>query len=148
MLFKFLKIGTTLHKPKSIWSTFKNAYLRRRNLKKFWLKLNKNKLPNELIVMTDLFIQSESYFWTSKFWRHCIINHYKYMSELQSSDDPLHSILRSDYSGFTFLDEFSLDDNLKKKENFLKFKEKFLAKYPNIKKKKHEGLSELKSTSS
>ena len=70
------------------------------------LKLNKNKLPNELIVMTDLFIQSESYFWTSKFWRHCIINHYKYMSELQSSDDPLHSILRSDYSGFTFLDEF------------------------------------------
>ena len=57
MLFKFLKIGTTLHKPKSIWSTFKNAYLRRRNLKKFWLKLNKNKLPNELIVMTDLFIQ-------------------------------------------------------------------------------------------
>ncbi len=146
MLFKFLKIGTTLHKPKSIWSTFKNAYLRRRNLKKFWLKLNKNKLPNELIVMTDLFIQSESYFWTSKFWRHCIINHYKYMSELQSSDDPLHSILRSDYSGFTFLDEFSLDDNLKKKENFLKFKEKFLAKYPNIKKKKHEGLSELKST--
>ena len=50
MLFKFLKIGTTLHKPKSIWSTFKNAYLRRRNLKKFWLKLNKNKLPNEIKV--------------------------------------------------------------------------------------------------
>ena len=49
MLFNFLKkIGTSLHNPKSVWSTFKNAYLRRRNLKKFWLKLNKNKLPNEL----------------------------------------------------------------------------------------------------
>ena len=146
MLFKFLKkSGTSLHKPKSIWSTFKNAYLRRRNLKKFWFKLNKKNLPNELVLITDSFIQSESYFWTSKFWRHCIINHYKYISEIKPNIDPLHEILKSDYSGFTFLDEFSVGDDLKSKTNLKKFKEEFLKKYPDIASKKHPGLSHLKS---
>ena len=97
MLFNFLKkSGTSLHKPKSFWSTFKNAYLRRRNLKKFWLGLNKKNLPEELIKMTDLFIQSESYFWTSKFWSHCIINHFNYMTTLSEATDPLKLISRVD----------------------------------------------------
>ena len=146
MLFNFLKkSGTSLHKPKSVWSTFKNAYLRRRNLKKFWFKLNKKNLTNELINMTDIFIHSESYFWTSKFWRHCIINHYNHMSKSQTENDPLDEILRSDYSGFTFLDEFSLDDDLKKDKNLTRFKNNFLKKYPEILTKKHPELSKSKS---
>jgi|TARA_B110000444_G_C18798773_1_gene576299 hypothetical protein len=37
MLSKFLKINETdLHKAKSPWSTFKNAYLRKKNIKSFW----------------------------------------------------------------------------------------------------------------
>ena len=146
MLFKFFKkTGTSLHKPKSFWSTFKNAYLRRRNLKKFWFRLKKNNLPEELIKITDQFIQSESYLWTSKFWRHNIINHYDYMSRLSEGADPLHTILRSDYSGFTFLDEFSVDDSLKKKENLVEFKKNFFKKYPEISKKKQNDMSASKS---
>ena len=33
-----------LHQPKSFWSTFKNAYLRNRNFKKFWHQLDKTNL--------------------------------------------------------------------------------------------------------
>ena len=31
-------------KKKALWSTFKNAYLRQKNLKKFWNKLDKTKI--------------------------------------------------------------------------------------------------------
>ena len=60
MLFKFLKKKeTSLHKSKSFWSTFKNAYLRQKNLKKFWLNLDKKNLSPEVVKITDLF----STFW-------------------------------------------------------------------------------------
>ena len=146
MLFNFLKkSGTSLHKPKSFWSTFKNAYLRRRNLKKFWLGLNKKNLPEELIKMTDLFIQSESYFWTSKFWRHCIINHFNYMTTLSEETDPLKLISRVDYSGLTFLDKFSVEESLKDETNLTKFKSELLKKYPDLSSKIHPDMSEVKS---
>ena len=61
--------------PKSVWSTFKNAYLKRKNLRRFWNRLNKKNLPQELTNTINLFLKSESYNWTSKFWRHLIINH-------------------------------------------------------------------------
>ena len=41
-------------KKKSFWSTFKNAYLRQKNLKKFWMKLDKTNLPEELIKTFNL----------------------------------------------------------------------------------------------
>ena len=42
MLFKFSKkTETSLHKRKSFWATFKNAYLKRKNLRKFWQNFNK-----------------------------------------------------------------------------------------------------------
>ena len=67
LISKLLNISKTeLHQPRSIWSTFKNAYLRRKNLKKFWKKLDKKNLPEELIKISDLFFKSESYKWTSK----------------------------------------------------------------------------------
>ena len=62
-------------KKKSLWGTFKNAYLRQRNLKKFWNKLDKTNLPKELIETFNLYLNSASYNWSSKFWRHVIILH-------------------------------------------------------------------------
>ena len=35
-------------KKKTFWSTFKNAYLRSKNLKNFWNNLDKKNLSNEL----------------------------------------------------------------------------------------------------
>ena len=49
MLSKLANINKEdLHQPKSIWSTFKNAYLKRKNLKKFWKKLDKRAYPVKL----------------------------------------------------------------------------------------------------
>ena len=90
---------TELHQPRSIWSTFKNAYLRRRNFKKFWYSLDKKNLSEELIKITDLFVKSESYKWTSKIWRHLIINHYRHIIDTSKSKDPLSLISRMDYLG-------------------------------------------------
>ena len=109
MLTKLLNINKTeLHQPRSVWSTFKNAYLRRRNFKKFWHNLDKSNLSNELIKITNIFVESESYIWTSKFWRHLIINHYKHISNMPASEDPLDVIATTDYAGLTFMDEYSL----------------------------------------
>ena len=60
-------------KKKSLWGTFKNAYLRQRNIKKFWNKLDKTNLPKELIETFNLYLNSASYNWSSKFWRHVIM---------------------------------------------------------------------------
>ena len=62
-------------KKKSFWGTFKNAYLRQKNLKKFWIKLDKTNLQKELIETFNLYLKSESYNWSSKFWRHLIMLH-------------------------------------------------------------------------
>ena len=62
-------------KKKSLWGTFKNAYLRQKNLKKFWNKLDKSKLPKDLIETFNLYINSPSYNWSSKFWRHVMMLH-------------------------------------------------------------------------
>ena len=68
MLFKFSKkTETSLHKRKSFWSTFKNAYLKRKNLRKFWQNFNKKNIPSELAGITELFINSDSYYWTQNF---------------------------------------------------------------------------------
>jgi len=146
MLFKISKkTETSLHKRKSFWSTFKNAYLRRKDLRKFWSTLNKKNIPPELVEITELFIKSESYNWTSKFWRHNIINHYSYINSLDNNIDPLHTILRTDYSGLTFLDEFSIDDNLKNNQSLSEFKNHYLNKYPEVINTFHEGISQQKS---
>jgi len=62
-------------KKKSLWSTFKNAYLRQRDLKRFWEKLDKKNLPKELIETFNLYLNSPSYNWSSKFWHHVIMLH-------------------------------------------------------------------------
>ncbi|MBA1338798.1 MAG: hypothetical protein FD550_000482 [Pelagibacterales bacterium] len=138
MLFKFLSTAeTSLHKSKSFWSTFKNAYLKGKNLKKFWLNLDKKNLSPELIEITELFINSNSYNLISKFWRHCLINHYNHIANVDKNIDPLHAILKSDYSGFTFLDEYSVNEALKIDYQKIKFEIDIF--------KKHKDLSNLQS---
>tara|TARA_B100001079_G_C16360511_1_gene492694 strand:+ start:97 stop:1242 length:1146 start_codon:yes stop_codon:yes gene_type:complete len=89
---------------KSFWGTFKKAYLSNKNLKSFWSKLDKSNLPKELIELTNLFVQSESYNWASKFWRHMIINHYKDLYKL-SEQEAFKRIAINDYAAATFFDK-------------------------------------------
>ena len=134
MLSKILKVKETdLHKAKSPWSTFKNAYLRKKNIKSFWTKLDKKNLSEDIIRITEKFIKSESYNWTSKFWRHCIINHYQHMANSKPDVDPLHTILRLDYAGFSFLDDFSVSKSLENLNSNVQLNLDLF--------KKHEGLS-------
>tara|TARA_B100000959_G_C14894819_1_gene588296 strand:- start:105 stop:1250 length:1146 start_codon:yes stop_codon:yes gene_type:complete len=89
---------------KSFWGTFKKTYLSNKNLKSFWSKLDKSNLPKELIELTNLFVQSESYNWASKFWRHMIINHYKDLYKL-SEQEAFKRIAINDYAAATFFDK-------------------------------------------
>ena len=119
--------------PKSVWSTFKNAYLRRRNLRSFWNKLDKSNLSEELINTINLFLKSESYNWTSKFWRHLIIKHLRFLSDKSASKNYQNKISQ-EYYGFTFFNESMI------KEACEKIKENKIELNANIF-KKHEDFS-------
>ena len=95
-------------KKRSFWSTFKNAYLRSYNLKKFWKNLNKDKIEPELVDTLNLFINSKSYDWSSKFWRRLAINHLKLISS-KSFDNSLNDIGR-EYFTLTHLNENIIKD--------------------------------------
>ena len=121
-----------LHQPKSFWSTFKNAYLRNRNFKKFWHQLDKTNLSNEIVDITNRFIKSESYSWTSKFWRHLIITHYKHIANLPVSEDPLSIISRTDYTGFSFMDEYSIKKSCENLNDKIKLNLNLFKKHPEF----------------
>tara|TARA_A100001015_G_C14960463_1_gene700631 strand:+ start:51 stop:1169 length:1119 start_codon:yes stop_codon:yes gene_type:complete len=95
-------------KKRSLWSTFKNAYLRTHNLKSFWNNLNKANLPEDLKKTLDLFIKSRSYEWSSKFWRRLVINHLKVISSksFQKSQDDL----GKEYFTFTQFNDYVIKD--------------------------------------
>ena len=133
MISKLLNIDKTeLHQPRSFWSTFKNAYLRRRNFKKFWYSLDKKNLSEELIKITDLFVKSESYKWTSKFWKHLIINHYRHIIDTSKSEDPLSIISRTDYAGFSFMDEYSIKKSCENLNDKIKLNLNLFKKHPEF----------------
>jgi putative sugar O-methyltransferase len=98
-------------KKKTIWSTFKNAYLRSKNLKRFWSKLDKKNLSIELVDTFNQFINSKSYSWSSKFWRHLTINHLKLISNKKKNYE---NIISQEYFTFTYFDELLLKDAWKK----------------------------------
>ena len=103
--------------PKSVWSTFKNAYLRKRNLRSFWNKLDKKNLSQELMNTMNCFLLSESYNWTSKFWRHLIIKHLKFLSDKSASNNYQNTISQ-EYAGFTYINEALIKESCEKiKEN-------------------------------
>ena len=133
MLNKLLNINKMeLHQPKSVWSTFKNAYLRRRDFRKFWKRLDKKNLPKDIINTTNLFVNSESYRWTSKFWRHLIINHYKHIINTSQSKDPLSVISQTDYAGFSFLDEFSVKNSCENLSDKIELNIDLFKKHPEF----------------
>jgi len=107
---------TQSSKEKSSWSTFRNAYFRNRNLKSFWKKLNKEKIPSDFVSTMNSFVNSQSYNWSSKFWRHLTINHLKIINSKELND--FENIISQEYFTFTYLNELIIKDaceNIKKK---------------------------------
>ena len=103
------KFNIKLQSPsKSLWSTFKKAYLIKKDFKKFWSKLNKKNLDPELVSVTNKFINSDSANWVSKFWNHCQINHFKSMSNLSSSDSINMNI--RDYARHVYFEKSDLNN--------------------------------------
>lgn len=60
---------------KSLWSKWKNAYLKDANFKKFWKKTDKEKFDKNLIGLVDYYISSKSYEFSSRFWNILNIKH-------------------------------------------------------------------------
>ena len=148
---KFMEIQS---KKSSWWSTFKNSYLKSHNLKKFYKNFDNKKLDEELNQTIEVFIDSASYSWTSKYWRKMMIDHLKLITEfdLRNSED----ILARNYFTFTYFNNslieeacknvqkntFNLNLNLFKKHKNFSYEESlnhniltFLI-YENIKEKK------------
>jgi putative sugar O-methyltransferase len=103
-------------KKKTVWSTFKNAYLRSKNLKKFWNKLDKKNLSSELVETFNLYLNSESYKSSSKFWRHLAINHLKLIASKRKNFE---NIIAQEYFTFTYFNESIIKeawDNVSKKK--------------------------------
>jgi hypothetical protein len=125
--------GTALHKKKSFWSTFKNAYIRKKDFRKIWYNLDKTNISKEIVEVTNIFVDSESYNLTSKFWRHMISYHYKHLITCPKDEDPLTDILRLDYSGFSYLDGFTINKSTVNTKNNIKVDGNLL--------KKHKGLT-------
>ena len=98
-------------KKKSFWSTFKNAYLRQRNLNKFWNKLDKTNLPKELIKTFDLYLNSPSYNWSSKMWRHMIMLHMNLIASGKYKN--YENIMSRLYFTWTEIDEDLIKDSCK-----------------------------------
>ena len=106
------KYNLKLQSPsKSLWSTLKKAFLLDKNFKKFWKKFDKKNLENELIEITDNFINSESYNLVSRFWCHCQINHYKSISGLSSSEAIQKNI--RDYARYVLFDKQDFTETTK-----------------------------------
>ncbi len=102
-------------KKKSFWGTFKNAYLKSRNLKRFWKNLDKKNLSNELINTFDIYLNSESYNWSAKIWRHTIMNHLKLMSKFEQKN--YENLIMQEYFTFTYFDEKLIKDACAEIEN-------------------------------
>ena len=96
---------------KSLWSTFKKAFLLNKNFKKFWINYDKSNLDKLLVDTTNKFINSESYQKVSRFWCHCQINHYKSISGYSTSES-IKSNIR-DYARHLFFEKKDFKNILK-----------------------------------
>ncbi len=94
-------------KKKSYWSAFKNAYLKSKNLKKFWNKLDKSNISEELKKTMDLFLNSESYSWSSKFWRHINMNQLNLIAQNKKDYE---NIISQEYFTFTYFNDPLIKD--------------------------------------
>ena len=95
-------------KKKSFWSTFKNAYFRSKDLKRFWYKFDKKNLTEELIKTFNLYLSSESYKWSSKFWRHLAMNHLNLIANKKNKN--YENLISQEYFTFTYINEPLIKD--------------------------------------
>ena len=102
-------------KKQSFWSTFKKAYLKSRNLKSFWNKLEKTNLSEELINTFNLYLNSESYNWSAKHWRNNIINHLSLMSNSTNRNSSW--IISKEYFYFDHFDDSTIGGLCKEVQN-------------------------------
>ena len=93
-------------KKQSFWSTFKKAYLKPKNLKKFWYNLEKRNLSKDLIETFNLYLNSESYAWSAKMWRHSIINHLELLSKPNNNNSGW--LISKEYFYFDHFNDLSL----------------------------------------
>ncbi len=117
-------------KKSSLWSTFKNSFLKSHNLKKFYKNFDNSKLNQELNKTIKLFIESESYNWTSKYWKKMMIDHLKLISQykMENSDD----ILAKNYFTFTYINNPLVEEACKKiQENKINLKTNLFKKHKN-----------------
>tara|TARA_X000000368_G_scaffold116827_1_gene91232 strand:- start:759 stop:1901 length:1143 start_codon:yes stop_codon:yes gene_type:complete len=131
------KFNIRLQSPsKSLWSTFKKAFLIKKDFKSFWKNLDKALLPKELVNLTSSFVESKSYKQVSKFWRHIAISHFKGLSKATTKETQ-NSIIHADYVSCTFYN----------KENFGSLKNiKFIDESIDLNiSKKHNDMNDLES---
>ncbi len=95
-------------KKKSLWSSFKNSYLRSRDLKKYWEKLKKDNLSKDLIDTFNLYINSESYKMSSKFWRHLVINQLGLLANKKLNDKS--NLISQEYFTFSYINDSLVED--------------------------------------
>ena len=101
----------TQSKKNSWWGTFKNSYLKTQNLKKFYKKLDKTNLQPELKETTNLFLKSESYEWSSKFWRKMVIDQLRLISSKGLKDTK--EILDRNYFIWTHVNNDQIENAIK-----------------------------------
>ena len=118
-------------KKSSWWSTFKNSYLRNHNLKKFYNILNKKNIPPKLNETLNFFVKSESYEWSSKYWRKMVIDQLNLIST--KGLDESKEILGRNYFLWTYFND-SLVNNACKliQKNRINFNLELFKKHKNF----------------
>ena len=102
-------------KKSSWWSTIKNSYLRSYDFKKFYKNFDKKKINKDLNETIELFIESKSYNWSSKYWKKMMIDHLKIISSytFEKSED----ILARNYFTFTYFNNSLIENACKNIQN-------------------------------
>ena len=88
---------------KSLWSRFRNAYIKNVNFKSFWIEMNKKKIDKDLIEVIDFFINSKSYNSVSRIWHINNIRHINQINEI--GIESFASTVALDYFTFTDFDD-------------------------------------------
>tara|TARA_B100000586_G_scaffold59915_1_gene41256 strand:+ start:4158 stop:5312 length:1155 start_codon:yes stop_codon:yes gene_type:complete len=126
------KYKVDLQSPsKSLWSTFKKAFITDKNFRNFWINLDKSNLPEELVHVTNIFINSKSYEWVSKFWKHLIISDYKTLSHF-GREEAFKRATLDHYTSSTFFEKKNLNETSKKLQDRKNFNLDLFKKHPKL----------------
>ena len=62
------------YERKGFFSKFKDVYIKRFNIKRFWSNLKINKIDQDLKIIVDSYLSSDSHKFSSKYWDKLNIN--------------------------------------------------------------------------